>query len=144
MQQIVTKNSKETFELGKKFGSSLKGREIIAFSGEMGAGKTTFIQGMAQGIGIKNRIVSPTFILMRKYTDINSEKILYHLDLYRLEGDIKVQVRDLGLFDIWMRENNIVAIEWAEKLKNDLPKETIWIKFENIGENERRIKLSIA
>src|SRR5260221_7294528 len=119
--EIITKNAKETFELGKKFGSSLKGGEILAFVGGLGAGKTTFIQGLAAGIGIKNKIVSPTFILMRTYGNF------YHLDLYRLEGDIEKEVRNLGLFDIWENPLNIIAIEWAEKLKTDWPKNTKWI-----------------
>ncbi|CAN5318050.1 hypothetical protein BH10PAT1_BH10PAT1_3980 [soil metagenome] len=103
--------------------------------GELGAGKTTFIQGLAKGLGIKNKITSPTFILMRTYDRFS------HLDLYRLEGDIENEVRNLGLFDIMGKENNIVAIEWAEKIKNVLPKETVWINFENMNENERKITI---
>jgi len=117
--------------LGKKTGSTLIGGEVLAFEGSLGAGKTTFIQGLAEGIGIKNKIVSPTFILMRSYNNF------YHLDLYRLEGEVEKEVRNLGLFDIWENPKNIVAIEWAEKIKNIMPAKTIWIKFKNI-DNERR------
>lgn len=134
--EVITKSARETFDLGKKIGSTLKGGEILAFVGGLGAGKTTFIQGLAEGIGIKNKIVSPTFILMREYDNF------YHLDLYRLEGDIEKEVRDLGLFDIWRDFKNIVAIEWAEKLEIKWPKNTKWIRFENINEDERRIKIT--
>ncbi len=115
----------------------MKGGETLALAGGLGAGKTTFIQGLAEGIGINARINSPTFILMRKYTAKNN--YFYHLDLYRLEGDVNKEVENLGLFDIWQGSKNIVAIEWAEKIREIMPKEVIWIKFENIGEEERKI-----
>jgi len=121
--------------LGKKIGASLKAGEILAFTGGLGAGKTTFIQGLASGLGIKNKIVSPTFILMRKYDNF------YHLDLYRLEGDVEKEVENLGLFDVWKDTKNIIAIEWAEKLKTKWPKNTTWIRFENLDEERRRIEI---
>jgi len=133
--EIITKNAKETFELGRKIGSSLMGSEVLAFVGNLGAGKTTFIQGLAHGLKIKSKIVSPTFILMRQYGDF------YHLDLYRLEGDVKKEVENLGLFDILQDTKNIVAIEWAEKIKDNLPKNTKWITFENINEDTRKITI---
>ncbi len=111
------------------------GGEVLAFVGSLGAGKTTFIQGLAEGIGIKNKIVSPTFILMRKYDNF------YHLDLYRLTGDVEKEVQNLGLFDIWKDTKNIIAIEWAEKLKSHWPEKTIWIKFENLDEERRKIEI---
>ncbi len=121
--------------MGKKIGASLKAGEILAFTGGLGAGKTTFIQGLASGLGIKNKIVSPTFILMRKYDNF------YHLDLYRLEGDVEKEVENLGLFDVWKDTKNIIAIEWAEKLKTKWPKNTTWIRFENLDEERRRIEI---
>ncbi len=111
------------------------GSEVLAFVGNLGAGKTTFIQGLAHGLKIKSKIVSPTFILMRQYGDF------YHLDLYRLEGDVKKEVENLGLFDILQDTKNIVAIEWAEKIKDNLPKNTKWITFENINEDTRKITI---
>lgn len=119
--------------MGRKIGSSLKPGSILAFSGELGAGKTTFIQGLAFGLRIRYKITSPTFILMRSYGNFK------HLDLYRLEGDIKKQVEELGLFDLIKTKKNIIAIEWGEKIKDILPKETIWIRFENLDEDERKV-----
>ncbi len=136
--EIITKSAKETFDLGRKIGSSLKGGEILALVGELGAGKTTFIQGLSKGMGIENRIVSPTFILMRSYQGKNLK--LYHLDLYRLEGEIKSHVRDLGIEDFWGRDKNVSVVEWADKSKEIFPKETIWINFEKINDDERRIE----
>lgn len=108
---------------------------MLALVGELGAGKTTFIQGLAKSLGITNKIISPTFILMRKYDD------LYHIDLYRLEGNLEKEVENLGFFDVLKDKENVVVIEWAEKIKDLLPKSTMWINFEIAGENERKITI---
>lgn len=105
----------------------------------MGAGKTTFVQGLAEGLGIKDRIVSPTFILMRNY--VSDPLNLYHLDFYRLDDGFDEEVRNLGLIDIWNEEDSVSVIEWAEKIKDLLPKKVIWIEFESLGEDRRKIKL---
>jgi tRNA threonylcarbamoyladenosine biosynthesis protein TsaE len=112
----------------------LGGGGILALTGNLGSGKTTFVQGLAEGLGIKSRIISPTFILMRKY-----DKNFYHIDLYRLEEKVEQEVKNLGLEDIWTNPQNLVVIEWAEKIKNIIPKTAIWIKFENLGGDKRRI-----
>ena len=132
--ESITKSANETQILGKKFSASLTGGETIALIGELGAGKTTFAQGLAQGLGIEGRIVSPTFILMRTYGN------LYHIDLYRLEKDIDEEVKNLGLTDIWGKKENIVVVEWAEKITEMLPENTIWINFE-ILDNGRKITI---
>lgn len=131
--EVITKNAKETADLGKKIGSDLKGGEILALVGDLGAGKTTFIQGLAKGLNINQKIISPTFILMRKYNNF------YHLDLYRLEDNLEEEIRNLGLTDIWEDKKNIIVIEWAEKIKDFLPSRTRWVNFESIGDNERKI-----
>jgi len=110
---------------------------VIALTGNLGSGKTTFVQGFAKGLGIKQRIISPTFILMRKYGEN-----FYHVDLYRLEGNIESEVRNLGIEDIWKDPKNIVVIEWAEKIKKMIPKSAQWIKFENLGKDERKITIN--
>ena len=134
--EITTKDAKDTQRLGQKIGSGLKGGEIIALTGNLGTGKTTFVQGLAQGLGIKERVLSPTFILMRQY---QGELDLYHLDMYRLDTNFYEEVRNLGLQEIWGKEKNVVVIEWAEKIKDHLPSGTIWIDLTPIGE-ERLVK----
>ena len=130
--EVLTKSAAETKKLGAKIATELKA-QIYALSGDLGSGKTTFVQGFAQGLGITSKIISPTFILMRKYQNF------YHVDLYRLEDDIESEVRNLGLTDIWGKPGNVVIIEWAEKIKDMIPKEAMWIKFKNIGEDKRKI-----
>ena len=137
--EVITKSAQETKDLGKKIATDLKGGETLALTGDLGSGKTTFIQGFAEGLGIKNRIISPTFILMRKYSD--SKLNFYHIDFYRLENNLENEVKNLGIDDTWGKENNIVAIEWAEKIKDLLPKGTIQLSFENMGEENRKIAI---
>lgn len=141
--EIITKTGEETQKLGRDFASKLKGGEVVALVGELGSGKTTFVQGLARGLGIKQRIISPTFIIMRQYPIAHQPKSpiahLYHVDLYRLEQNLDMEIRNLGIDDVWGKEENIVAIEWADKIKNILPKSARWIKFEALGDDSRCI-----
>jgi tRNA threonylcarbamoyladenosine biosynthesis protein TsaE len=104
----------------------------LALSGDLGSGKTTFVQGLAQGLGHTGRLISPTFILMRKYSRF------YHVDLYRLEDNLALEIENLGLTDVWNKDM-IVVVEWAEKIKDLIPPGTIWIRFEDLGGDKRRI-----
>ncbi len=135
--EYITKTAAETQKIGERLSASLKGGEIIALKGALGAGKTTFIQGIARGLGIKKRIISPTFIIVRTYRvgKIN----FYHVDLYRLEGNLEREIENLGLKDFWGRPENITVIEWAEKIKRHLPPGTIWIKFKYLSQDKRQI-----
>ncbi len=140
-QMVITKNFKETQLLGEKFSSTLKGGEVIALSGELGGGKTTFVQGLVSGLGIKNRIISPTFIIVRSYK-LNNKKIkakyFYHIDLYRIDSENDVVGMELD--EIINDKNNIVAIEWSEKIRKLLPKNRTEIKFKYLKDNEREIE----
>lgn len=135
MEQYLTNSEKETKNLASKLAKKIHG--VIALSGELGAGKTTFVQGFAAGLGIKDKIISPTFVLIRQHKIPKSKKLLYHIDLYRIEKDFS----QLGLEEILENTDNIVVIEWAEKLKN-LPKGTIRIVIQKQREDERLITLS--
>ncbi|MBI4058874.1 tRNA (adenosine(37)-N6)-threonylcarbamoyltransferase complex ATPase subunit type 1 TsaE [Candidatus Microgenomates bacterium] len=150
--QITTNNDEQTKNLGKRVGEKLTGREILALVGPLGAGKTTFVQGLAEGLGIKNRITSPTFIIMRKYkiklksqnsnvkTTTKNLKLMnfYHVDLYRLEQNLEQEIKNLGLDEIWGKRENIMAIEWADKISRFLPDNTQWIKF-NVTDDEKHL-----
>lgn len=140
--EIITHSSLETQNIAKDIGQKLKGGEILALVGGLGAGKTTFVQGLALGLGITQRIISPTFILVRRYQmyqRYQKPMYFYHVDLYRLEHDIEKEVINLGLPDILGKKDAIVVIEWAEKIKNILPNTAKWITFAVPNENTRGI-----
>lgn len=136
--EVITKSAQETYQLGQDLGNKLKGGEILALEGDLGSGKTTFAQGLAKGLGINQQIISPTFIIVREYPT-RLGRNFYHIDLYRLEENIENEFKNLGISDLAGRDNNILAIEWAQKAKTLLPENAIWIKFKEIGENKRKI-----
>ncbi len=123
----------------------MKAGDVVGLVGDIGSGKTTFIQGLAEGIGVSSRVNSPTFIIMKQYNLINNHKsaitYFYHVDLYRLEVNLRDEVENLGLLDIILEGKSIVVIEWAERIKDMLPSKTRWLFFQNITENERKITL---
>lgn len=132
----TTKNANETRSLGTSLGLQLKGGEVFCLYGQLGSGKTTFTQGLAKGLGIAKNITSPTFVLMRQYPMRNA-KTFYHLDCYRLEDSTNMD--SLGLKEIFTSSNNIICIEWPERIQSLLPENRIDIFFKNIGENKREI-----
>lgn len=134
MKKYQTFSEKETKNLAAKLAKELKNR-IIALTGQLGAGKTIFVQGFAEGLGIKEKIISPTFVLQRIHKIPNTNTVLHHIDLYRLEGE--GQLKQLGLDDLFNDSRNIVLIEWAEKLRQ-LPKEAILITINREGLSKRR------
>jgi len=110
--------------------------EVVALTGQLGAGKTTLIQGIARGIGVKDYVTSPTFILINEY---EGRIPFFHVDLYRL-NDVS-EVEDLGIEEYFSRGGACV-IEWAEKLGKLKPKAVYEIEIEVVSENERKFKLS--
>ncbi len=163
--EIITQSAQQTQELGEKIGRDLitknKGPKIFCLYGDLGSGKTTFIQGLARGLKIKQRIISPTFIFVRQYKipppkSLSVQlgggkrkrewKTFYHIDLYRIEKPNEAKV--LGLEEIFSDPKAIVAIEWAEKIasllsdgKKMLPGERIDICFQYIDDKKRKISL---
>lgn len=136
MGKYLSNSDTETKQIAAKLAK--KGiASVFALSGELGAGKTTFVQGFAKGLGIKEKIISPTFVLIRQHKIPNTTKVLYHIDLYRIE-----ETANLGLEEIWSDPNNIILIEWAEKLKK-LPKGTIKISIQKEELYSRLISISI-
>lgn len=132
MKTYTTYSENQTKKLAQDLAKDFT-HGVIALSGVLGVGKTTFVQGFAKGLGIKEKIISPTFVLIRQHKIPNSKRVLYHVDLYRLAGN---QIANsLGLEDLMSNLTSVVLIEWAEKVKDLLPKNTIWISFKTLNEN---------
>jgi tRNA threonylcarbamoyladenosine biosynthesis protein TsaE len=112
-QKIITKNAEDTAAVGESLANSLK-TNIVCLYGELGSGKTTFTQGFAKGLGITSRLLSPTFIIVRRYNIPYSVGFLYHLDLYRMQTETDLQ--SIGISDILSDTKSVVLIEWAERL----------------------------
>lgn len=141
MNKIVTTQSfAETQKFGKDFLKQLHDAHVLALHGDLGSGKTTFVQGLAQGLGITQRIISPTFIIMRTYqAHASGFKHFYHVDLYRIKSERDIE--GLGLLEIMQDPENLVVIEWPEKIENLLPDKRVDLFFEYIADDERKITM---
>lgn len=144
----ITKSPKETQKLGhfllnKISVGTQKSGLIIALSGELGAGKTTLVQGLAKILGIKTKVKSPTFTLIKKYKlpkKFKNSKYLYHIDCYRLKNH--KDLLSLGIKNILKDKENIILIEWPEKIRKILSDKKIDIRIEHIDKNTRKIAVS--
>ena len=134
--ESFTKSTEETVELGRKIGAFLLPNDVIALTGPLGAGKTTLIQGIAEGLGVKEYVTSPTFIIINEY---QGKVPFYHIDLYRLD-EVK-EIEDLGIEE-YFNCGGVCVIEWAEKLKELLPVKAEQIEIGVVSENERKICVS--
>lgn len=128
--KITTKSEDETMEIAENIESEKFPNMVICLIGDLGSGKTIFTKGFANSLGIDENITSPTFNIIKEYT--GGEMNLYHMDLYRLNGD----VRNLGL-DEYFSKDGIVIIEWADMIEDYLPEERLEIRFKIIDEDTR-------
>lgn len=135
--KLISKEPRETFHIGKVLGENLHAGDVVALVGELGAGKTCLTQGIARGLGIPEsyQITSPTFTLMNEYP---GKIVLYHLDLYRLSG--VGDLEELG-YEEYFRGDGVLVIEWAEKIKDVLSDETLFVSFAYLDENKREIDI---
>ena len=158
---MITHSPKQTQAIAAKLAKNLRGGEVIALQGELGSGKTTFVQGLASALGVRRATKSPTFVLVQtyqlglrgppaRYDSRRSEsggktrdcqpKTLCHVDAYRLNNN--TDQGDLGLRDCMGQKDTVTVIEWPERINNILPKKTIWIRFAHgKKENERMIEM---
>lgn len=113
---------------------------ILGLEGDLGGGKTTFLKGFAKGLGIKEKILSPTFVILKRFKikDLRF-KNFYHVDCYRIKKS--KEILDLGFKEIISNPKNIVVVEWADRIRKIMPKDTIWILFELINKKKRKIIL---
>jgi len=138
MPIIITNSGKQTFALGKKIAKDLKGNMVIGLIGDLGAGKTVFSQGFASGLNVKRTVNSPTFVLMKVYPIKHKIiKNLVHIDAYRIKDG--QDIINIGGEEYFNREDTVTLIEWADKVKEILPKKAKIIKIEILDNNKRKI-----
>ncbi|MFI3226734.1 MAG: tRNA (adenosine(37)-N6)-threonylcarbamoyltransferase complex ATPase subunit type 1 TsaE [Clostridia bacterium] len=132
--EIISNDVYETEIIGEKIGKKLQAGDVIALTGDLGAGKTAFTRGVARGVGYDGRVTSPTFAIVNEYY---CDKItVYHFDMYRIsDGD---ELYNIG-FDDYLNSGGILIIEWSENITEYLPSDIIKIDIKNIDENSRRL-----
>ncbi len=177
-QKYLTTNFRQTQKIGRVFGQQIledneqllfkimslskKAGVVIALEGDLGSGKTIFVQGLAKGLGVKEKMLSPTFFLMKKFqirktndTNFYSHRYtslvkrsgrakfqtFFHIDSYRIKNS--KEILNLGFKKIVSDPQNIVAIEWANRIKKIIPKRAIWIKIKLIDKNTRKIIIKL-
>lgn len=159
-EKYLTVNSQQTKKLAENLarqilaGGQKNRAAVLLLQGELGAGKTTFLQGFAKGLRVKEKILSSTFILIKKFPITRSQsksipqtqrplslwyRWFYHVDCYRLQK--ANEILDLGFKKIISNPENIVAVEWPEKVKKISPKDAISVKFKVVGKDERSITI---
>jgi len=132
----ITRSETETQRIAQEFAATLKAGDVLLLSGDLGAGKTTFVRGLAEGLGIDpGEVSSPTFTLVHEYR--GGRLTLYHADLYRLEN---TATNDLGLEEIGVQDG-VLAIEWPDRLTHRLPGAKT-VSIDMVDENARRITVS--
>ena len=132
-ERLISKSPKQTFSGGKDFAGSLVAGDVVALSGPMGSGKTVFTQGIASGLGVTDVVNSPTFKLVGEY---DSDPPLYHFDFYRINST--ADLATLGL-DHYFGGEGICVIEWSDLFPDVIPRWSIRVFFDRIGEGEREI-----
>ena len=132
---FFSRSPEQTRRVGSRLGGALQAGDVICLQGELGAGKTTFVQGIAQGWGSLDSVSSPTFILVNMYRRADQDQ-LFHMDAYRLESTPEAEELDLDS----MLAQGALLIEWPERMNGLIPTERLWVNLEHIDEEEREMK----
>ena len=135
MASIISCSPEETFEFGRKLAGSLRRGDVLALCGDLGAGKTQFVKGLAAGLGSGAEATSPTFTLIQEYN--GGAFPLYHVDFYRLEEP--EDALKIGI-DEYLDGDGITVVEWADKFAELIPERAEWIRFTLVDDETRRIE----
>ena len=133
--RFITKNENETTALGEAFAKSLKPGSVVALYGDLGAGKTAFVRGLARGLGVTERVSSPTFTIVNEYPGLTP---LFHFDMYRLSSSD--ELFDIGWED-YLDRGGVCAVEWSENVEDAFYPDVIKVMIEKTGDSERSIEL---
>lgn len=134
--EYITRSAEETIELGRLIGERLRGGDIIAYKGSMGAGKTTMTRGLTLGLGLGDTAFSPTFALVNEYR--GEGLTLYHFDMYRIGSALDLETT--GFFD-YLDDESVLAVEWSENIEEELPDERIIVTLERVDDDTRKITI---
>ena len=137
--EFFSQSPEQTRRIGAQLGGTLQAGDVICLQGDLGAGKTTFVQGVAQGWGSQDSVSSPTFIIVNEYGRADSGR-LFHMDAYRLESASEAEQLDLDS----MLVDGALLIEWPERIGGLVPVEHLWIQLDHKGEEERDMKFKAA
>jgi len=132
MSVVETHSADETARLGERIGRALVAGDVVALTGELGAGKTAFVQGLARGLGIGGRVASPTFTIVNEHPGAVP---LFHVDFYRLAHE--AELINIG-FDDYFERGGVVVVEWAERFVAALPADRLDVRIEITGAESRR------
>ena len=132
LKEYISDSADMTMEIGRAFAADLRCGDVVALSGDLGAGKTVFVKGIAKGLNIGELITSPTFNIVREY---EGDLKLYHFDVYRISSDEEMD--ETGYYDC--QRDGVAVIEWAEIIKDILPEKHISVRIEHRGGDSRLI-----
>jgi tRNA threonylcarbamoyladenosine biosynthesis protein TsaE len=132
---FFSRSPEQTRRVGMRLGRALQPGDVICLQGDLGAGKTTFVQGVAQGWGSLDEVSSPTFILVNLYRRADGAQ-LFHMDAYRLESAAEADELDLEA----MLEQGPLLIEWPERIQSLMPQDRIWVQLEYLSEEQRQMR----
>lgn len=135
MQTYISRSEAETEAIGEKFAQSITGGTVVAMYGDLGAGKTAFVRGMARGMGLSCRVSSPTFTIVNEY---EGERELIHFDMYRLGSSD--ELFEIGWED-YLGRGAVCAVEWSEKVEDAFYGDETIVRIEKLGDTERRITI---
>lgn len=134
MKKFISNSPEDTEKIGERLAEKLSGGEVIAFFGEVGAGKTCFTRGLAKGVGFIGTANSPTFAIVNEY--LGGRLNLYHFDMYRVEN--WEDLYSTNFFE-YLDMGGVVAVEWSENIINAIPEKHITVEIKKINENSREI-----
>lgn len=137
MASIILPNAEATIDFGREFAGKVAAGEVLALCGELGAGKTHFVKGLAAGLGVTTEATSPTFTLIHEYP--GGRLPLFHFDLYRLE--MEEELLRIG-FDDYLDAGGVLAIEWADKFPALMPAPARWLRFGHRPDGSREVEVT--
>lgn len=136
--QFVSHSTQETEQFGEEVSKSLRGGDVLAFTGSLGMGKTAFTRGLARGLGCRGRVTSPTFTIVNEY---DGKTPLFHFDMYRLGSSD--ELFDIG-WDDYLARGGVCAVEWSERVSDALPDDTIYVDIARGEEDENTRTITVT